>query len=254
MIITHKLSLDLVKGGTVPKINAVQYDKYGRHIELSLFADGVSWTIPSGVSVVIHYVGADGICGSYDTLADGTAAYTITKNRVTIALAPQVCAVGGITRLSVCLMKGSTELNTVSILVHVQGSVQSDFPSGAYYRLSGVLPASGWAPNMYLRTDDQGNVILTPEAPIHSVVWNLMNITSSNYAESVAYGEPLAAALTAIEGFTLETPTITMGGEELTGVWNSKTSVLHIPAVTGDVVVSCVGRAQIEGEPPLPAD
>ena len=254
MIITHKLSLDLVNGGTVLRISGVQHDKYVRHIELSLFAGGTPWAIPSGVSAVIHYASADGRCGSYDTLADGTAAYTIADNRLTVVLAPQVCAVSGITRLSVCLMKGGTELNTAAIMVHVQGSVQSGFSSGAYYRLSGVLPCSGWAPNMYLGTDAQGNVVLKPAPAVLSVVWNLMNITTSNPVTAVSYGAPLAAALTPAEGFTLETPTITMGGAELTGVWNAGEAVLNIPAVTGDVVVSCVGLAQSEGEPPLPDD
>jgi len=159
MIVTHKIKLDLAEGGTVPKIHVVQNDKYGHRIEISLYMEGQEWGVPSGVSAVIHYVKADGTGGSYDVLPDGSQGYSAEGNVLTVALAPQVCTVRGITQLSVCMMDGSVEINTVTILINVQPNPQEALHSEDYYRLSGVLPYSGWAANMYLGTDAYGNVV-----------------------------------------------------------------------------------------------
>ena len=75
----------------------------------------------------------------------------------------------------------------------------------------------------------------------HGIVWNLVNVTSSNNAVSVADGASMVAVLTPADGYTLGDVTITMGGEVVTGAWNADTATVTIQSVTGDVVISCAG-------------
>lgn len=78
----------------------------------------------------------------------------------------------------------------------------------------------------------------------HGIVWNLVNVTSSNNAVSVADGSSLVAVLTPADGYTLGDVTITMGGEVVTGAWNADTATVTIQSVTGDVMISCTGVEQ----------
>ena len=78
----------------------------------------------------------------------------------------------------------------------------------------------------------------------HGIVWNLVNVTSSNNAVSVADGASLVAVLTPADGYTLGDVTITMGGEVVTGAWNADTATVTIQSVTGDVMISCTGVEQ----------
>ena len=78
----------------------------------------------------------------------------------------------------------------------------------------------------------------------HGIVWNLVNVTSSNNVASVADGAPLVAVLTPADGYALGDVTITMGGEVVTGAWNADTATVTIQSVTGDVMISCTGVEQ----------
>lgn len=84
------------------------------------------------------------------------------------------------------------------------------------------------------------------EITTHGIIWDLVNVTSSNNAVSVADGAPLVAVLTAADGYTLGDVTITMGGEVVTGAWNADTATVTITSVTGDVVISCVGVGDVQ--------
>ena len=84
------------------------------------------------------------------------------------------------------------------------------------------------------------------EQKIHGIVWDLVNVTSSNNLVTITDGSPLVAVLTPTEGFTIGDVTVTMGGEVLVGVWNADASTLAITSVTGDVVISCHGLEQKE--------
>ena len=120
MIITSKVNTDLMRPSRTAVINAVQDDRYSRNLELSLYADEVPWNIPENTHVLIRYSKNDGKGGEYDTLPDGTAAWSAEGNQLTLALAPQVLTVPGPVSLSVRLVLEEKELSTFSILIHVQ--------------------------------------------------------------------------------------------------------------------------------------
>ena len=109
-----------------------------------------------------------------------------------------------------------------------------------------ITGTSGW----YAVSDGAGGITWVESAPstggetTHGIVWNLVNVTSSNNAVSVADGSSLVAVLTPADGYTLGDVTITMGGEVVTGAWNADTATVIIQSVTGDVMISCSGVEQ----------
>ena len=110
-----------------------------------------------------------------------------------------------------------------------------------------IIPGTaGW----YAVSDGAGGITWVDSAPstggttTHGIVWNLVNVTSSNNAVFVADGASMVAVLTPADGYTLGDVTITMGGEVVTGAWNADTATVTIQSVTGDVVISCAGVEQ----------
>lgn len=72
-----------------------------------------------------------------------------------------------------------------------------------------------------------------------TVTQNLTNVTSSFEDTSIDKGANLSALLTADAGYTLDTPSVYMGGTDVTtGSWNASTSTITIPSVTGNVIIT----------------
>lgn len=70
-----------------------------------------------------------------------------------------------------------------------------------------------------------------------SVSLMLSQVSSSNTATTVGYGESYTATLTASTGYTLNTVTVTMGGVDVTSTTYSSGTV-SIPSVTGNIVIT----------------
>ncbi len=163
MIITHKVNLDLKRPSWVAPIDVVQDDKYSRKIELTLTCGGEAWDIPGGTTPVILYSKADGTGGSYDTMPDGSVAWTIADNVLTIKLAPQVLTAAGTASLAVTLTRGQLQLTTFRLLLNVHPMVGKDLaPSDNYYHVPGFLPApANSKAGQFFRTaavDENGHV------------------------------------------------------------------------------------------------
>lgn len=119
MIITHKITMELTRYNVLSSIDVMQSDKYSRNLEVTLLASGQPWEIPEDATILIRYRKPDSKGGEYDTLPDGTTAWKIEGNVVTVALAPQVCTVAGRVKLAVALLKGDAEINTFVINLNV---------------------------------------------------------------------------------------------------------------------------------------
>lgn len=160
MIITHKLRpVDLTKQGSTQRVDAVQNDQYSRCIEFPLTANGEAWTIPDGATAIVRYKKPDGTGGNYDTMPDGSPAYSIHDNTLTVILAPQVLTVPGLVMLAVGLFEGDAEVNTFTVYVYVQSNPGVHVQSENYYKIAGMMPDSGWTPNAIIGTDADGNVM-----------------------------------------------------------------------------------------------
>ena len=142
MNITNKVNMDLQQPGYVPAIQLVQKDWYSRNIELTLYSQGEAWAIPETATALICYSKSDGKGGEYDTLPDGTKAWSAAENVLTITLAPQVLTTAGPVNLSVSLMEGSDQISTFAILLNVQAAVgEREETSEEFSYITGLLPA-----------------------------------------------------------------------------------------------------------------
>lgn len=160
MIITHKVDMDLARPWPIAALNVMQDDQYSRNIEFTLTENDAAWEIPDGTTALIRfYKYADKTGGNYTLLPDGTTAYTISGNVVTVALAPQVCTAPGKVELSVCLINGAAQLHTFTIPINVERNPGLVTQSENYFKIAGALADSGWAANMYLVTNSAGQVI-----------------------------------------------------------------------------------------------
>ncbi|MEQ2457543.1 glycoside hydrolase family 3 C-terminal domain-containing protein, partial [Flavonifractor hominis] len=128
----------------------------------------------------------------------------------------------------------------------------ADLKSGTTYTLT--VPAKAIK-------DAAGNDLAQPytlsfttegQAPVetYAVTYALTNLTAEGAPAQVEEGQPLNVTLAAEEGYTLPaTVTVTMAGETLTAgegyTYDSETGALSIAAVTGDVVITAAGEAEV---------
>lgn len=159
MIITHKINMSLTRRGIPELVTVMQDDQYSRNVEFTLTANGTAWAVPENTTAVIRYCRPDGSGGSYDALPDDSAAYSYSGNVLTVALAPAVCALPGLVRLAVGLIDGDTEVNTFAIDLLVERNPGLEVTDTGDYRVRGTVADSGWEGNMYLGTDEDGNVV-----------------------------------------------------------------------------------------------
>lgn len=171
MIIIHKRSIDLARREIPATIDTVQ-DDCGRVLALKLYADGIPWPIPDGVCAVVHYCKADGTGGEYDTLPDGSCAWSASGNMLHLALAPQVLTAAGRTQLSVKLSDGANTVSTFALELNVlPGLRRRKEESESYSNVAAFLTAPRSAEaGQYLRVlqvDPTGRVVAleTVDAP-----------------------------------------------------------------------------------------
>lgn len=162
MKLIQKITLDLAHRSRIATVDATRGDT-ARALEISLMNGIHPWEIPYGAAVVLSYRCADGSGGTYDTLADGTSAFSVEGNTLTVHLAPEVCAVPGTTQLQVTMVQGTQQLSTFCMDISVDGEVKATARQKDYINLShwwhqqggAGLPIGG-EPGQGLLLDGQG--------------------------------------------------------------------------------------------------
>ena len=125
MIITHKMTMDLMDPEVGQKIYAVQEDRYSRCLELTLLAGGEVWNVPEEAEVLVAYRKSDGTGGMYNYLPDGTKAWTAEGNVLTVTLAPQMLTEAGLVTATISVMVGEIKISTFTVYVHVKAAVMA---------------------------------------------------------------------------------------------------------------------------------
>lgn len=128
MTITQHISIDLQQPGNMPMVHAVQGDEYTRKVEIDLYSGGVAWNPPSGCEVVIKYGKPDGKVGVYGNLPDGTTAWSIEVNTISVILAPQMLTVPGIVNAQAQLIVDGKQIVST---FHFSVNVEEDSSKGA---------------------------------------------------------------------------------------------------------------------------
>ena len=166
MIVSHKISVDLVKPTYNEAIHAVQDDRYCRGLEISIFSDGEPWCIPMGTNVQIRFSKSDGTGGAYDTMPDGSAAWVAEESILCVRLAPQIFTAPGPVSLAVVMTLQEQQVSTFALLLQVHPAVTCCFlESEDYVKIRAEIPAPLEAePGMYLKIgslDGNGRILTT---------------------------------------------------------------------------------------------
>lgn len=140
MNVTHKFNLDLASQGSSHYINVMQNDQYSRSIEMTMFANGIPWQPPEGSHALIRYSKSDGTTGEYNILPDGTPAWAISGNTVTVTLAPQVSTAKDAVALAVTLLNGAAVITTFTVMIYVRSHPNWNGNSEDYFGIAATDP------------------------------------------------------------------------------------------------------------------
>lgn len=120
MKIIHAITMHLDHRDTdAPVIDAVQGES-GRVIALSLFEKGKPWIVPTDATVQIRYCKPDMTGGIYDSMPDGSKAWSSKDNTVTFSLPDQVLAAAGTVSMQVAVTAEEIELATFQFYIRVE--------------------------------------------------------------------------------------------------------------------------------------
>lgn len=140
MIVTHKLIMDLTRREKTPCIDVMQDDRYSRDLQIRLQANGMACRLPEDCSALIRFEKADRRKGAYDTMPDGSKAWRIDGDTVTVRLAPQVCTAPGRTKLMVTLLRGDAELSFFTVELNVHKRLEDVSVSEDYVSIERFVP------------------------------------------------------------------------------------------------------------------
>lgn len=120
MIITQKCNLDFAVRDFRQRIHVVQGDSESRILELTLLENGEPWNLPEGAGIALRFQKPDGTGGVYDTMPDGTAAWSVQGNVVSLRLASQLMSVPGHVDSQLMIMKEGAILGSFSFSIVVE--------------------------------------------------------------------------------------------------------------------------------------
>lgn len=134
MFVTSKITIDLRDRYINTIVDAVQFDKNSRLVEVSVLEGGVEFNIPVDANFEVRFSRGDGASGAYTELSDGTKAVSKKeRSLLSVRISDIVLSEPGMASISVCIKVNETELNTFSFIVNVQRSVVSDGNIGKRY-------------------------------------------------------------------------------------------------------------------------
>ena len=207
MVVTHKMNMDLTGPAVMPKVDMVQNDQYTRQLALTLTSGGASWQIPTDAHAVICFQRADGTGGDYDVLPDGSAAWTIAENVLTVKIAPAVLIQAGPVLLAVDLIVGDSKISTFTILLRVQDGVSVGPGAGEDFSVTAYIPLpSGAEVGQYLRIAEvsENGLVLRLETESIPNVQETVDDALENAMESGSWGEVAAQSVHVTRSLTAD--------------------------------------------------
>lgn len=143
MNVTQRLVMDLARQDLVSCAWAVQGDSGSRTLAVELRSNGLAWEIPPDAALLIRYRKSDGTGGTYDTLPDGTKAWSVQGNILLVTLAPQVCVCPGIVEMELTLLMEPDQITTFPLELRVTGRLPEGTHSQDYVNLAAWLSGHG---------------------------------------------------------------------------------------------------------------
>lgn len=242
MVVTKTFNVDLVRLEVPPTWACMQGDANSRAICYRLYADGLSYEIPSGVSLRIAYEKADKTSGVYSQLPDGSSAYEISGNTVTIRLIEDISAKSGMALIQPILY--DSDGNTLGIwyteIVVRRGVSKESSSTGVNYSSYendiGILQAK------VKRLESLVDGGSTPET--YGITQSCTNCTSSSNISAVNKNDSFTATYTPNSGFSSVSFIVKMGGTDIT-TSSVRGNKVTISKVTGNVAITANGVREI---------
>lgn len=220
----------------------MQGDANSRAICYRLYADGSSYEIPSGVSLRIAYEKADKTSGVYSQLPDGSSAYEISGNTVTIRLIEDISAKSGMALVQPILY--DSDGNTLGIwcteIIVRRGVSKESSSTGVNY--SSYENDIGTLQAKVKRLESLVDGGSTPET--YGITQSCTNCTSSSNISAVNKNDSFTATYTPNSGFSSVSFIVKMGGTDITTSSVSGNKVT-ISKVTGNVAITANGVREI---------
>lgn len=238
MVVTKTFNVDLVRLEVPPTWACMQGDANSRAICYRLYADGSSYEIPSGVSLRIAYEKADKTSGVYSQLPDGSSAYEISGNTVTIRLIEDISAKSGMALVQPILY--DSDENTLGIwyteIIVRRGVSKESSSTGVNY--SSYENDIGTLQAKVKRLESLVDGGSTPET--YGITQSCTNCTSSSNISAVNKNDSFTATYTPNSGFSSVSFIVKMGGTDITTSSVSGNKVT-ISKVTGNVAITANG-------------
>lgn len=242
MVVTKTFNVDLVRLEVPPTWACMQGDANSRAICYRLYADGSSYEIPSGVSLRIAYEKADKTSGVYSQLPDGSSAYEISGNTVTIRLIEDISAKSGMALVQPILY--DSDGNTLGIwcteIIVRRGVSKESSSTGVNY--SSYENDIGTLQAKVKRLESLVDGGSTTET--YGVTQSCTNCTSSSNVSAVNKNDSFTATYTPNSGYSSVSLIVKMGGTDITTSSVSDNKVT-ISKVTGNVYISANGVKKI---------
>lgn len=242
MVVMKTFNVDLVRLEVPPTWACMQGDANSRAICYRLYADGLSYEIPSGVSLRIAYEKADKTSGVYSQLPDGSSAYEISGNTVTIRLIEDISAKSGMALVQPILY--DSDGNTLGIwyteIIVRRGVSKESSSTGVNY--SSYENDIGTLQAKVKRLESLVDGGSTPET--YGITQSCTNCTSSSNISAVNKNDSFAATYTPNSGFSSVSFIVKMGGTDITTSSVSGNKVT-ISKVTGNVAITANGVREI---------
>lgn len=242
MVVTKTFNVDLVRLEVPPTWACMQGDANSRAICYRLYADGSSYEIPSGVSLRIAYEKADKTSGVYSQLPDGSSAYEISGNTVTIRLIEDISAKSGMALVQPILY--DSDGNTLGIwyteIIVRRGVSKESSSTGVNY--SSYENDIGTLQAKVKRLESLVDGGSTPET--YGITQSCTNCTSSSNISAVNKNDSFTATYTPDSGYSSVSFIVKMGGTDITTSSVSGNTVT-ISKVTGNVAITANGVREI---------
>lgn len=142
MINQHEIHVDLLQRGCDPIIQLSQGDVGSHEILFWITKNRRRWRPPAGLSVLVHYSNSFHSGGTYDTLPDGSPAWKLGRDCLSIALVPEMMALPGSVHVVITLLHGGKTLSAFHVQLMVKGLATASSPVLTNYtNITGFLPA-----------------------------------------------------------------------------------------------------------------
>lgn len=238
MLVTKTFNVDLVRLEVPPTWACMQGDANSRAICYRLYADGLSYEIPSGVSLRIAYEKADKTSGVYSQLPDGSSAYEISGNTVTIRLIEDVSAKSGMALVQPILYDSDGNILGIwsTEIVVWRGVSKESSSTGVNY--SSYENDIGTLQAKVKRLESLVDGGSTTET--YGITQSCTNCSSSSNISEVNKNDSFTATYTPNSGYSSISFIVKMGGTDITT--NSvRGNRVTISKVTGNVVITANG-------------